>query len=53
MNSIIQPREVQKFEIINLEELKMKATNNQPPQKPSPPPFSRLIIENFKPPAKK
>ena len=63
INSIQQPNEVQKFEITNLGELKMNATNNQPPQgqnqqppiqpsKPNPPP-SRVIKENVEPPAKK
>jgi hypothetical protein len=63
INSIQQPNEVQKFEITNLRELKMNATNNQQPQgqnqqppvqpcKPTPPP-SRVIKENVRPPVKK
>ncbi|MDI9335639.1 MAG: hypothetical protein QM520_01190 [Gammaproteobacteria bacterium] len=62
-NLIIQPSEVQKFEITNLGELKMNDTNKQPPQgqnqapqgqnlKPSPPP-SRSIRESVELPAKK
>lgn len=61
LNSIRQPNEVQKLEIINLQELKMSDQNKQPtqnqqppapPPKPNPPP-SRVIREHVEPPAKK
>lgn len=63
INSIIQPSEVQKIELINLKDLKMNNVNPPiptgqgqqpptPPSKPSPPP-SRLVREHVEPPTKK